>query len=394
MVRYDLIIVGGGVVGAGLAAALRAAPLNIALIDARMPSNNDPRLFALNIGSCQFLKNIGLWSELASHASPINEVHVSNHGKFGSVRLRADEVSLCELGYVIPARYIEAGLNAELDSQPNCTVYRPATLHSLQQENGLASLRIMTEEGEKTLSTPIVIGADGTESTVRTLLGIHADIHDYAQSALVTRTTLNRSHHQIAYERFNSQGAIAMLPLVGNECATIWTADSKTIDELMLQSDDMFLQTLQKEFGYRLGRLQQISKRHMFPLRMVRAEKAVEECVYLLGNSAHTLHPIAAQGFNLAIYEVAILAEGIMDKLTRQEPITAIDLETMNAQTEKQQSTSIGVSHRLSQIFASESSLMGLATQVGMVSFNLATPLKRNLFKTCLDAVGVCRDYY
>src|SRR5436190_1705557 len=138
----------------------------------------------------------------------------------------------------------------------NCTVYRPAKLQAIHQEVDEVRLTIATETGEKTLIAPVVIGADGTESTVRAQLNIHTDIFDYAQSAIVTRTQLNRSHHHIAYERFHKEGAIAMLPLAENECATIWTVDNEKMKELMGLSDSAFLQALQTTFGYRLGRLQ------------------------------------------------------------------------------------------------------------------------------------------
>lgn len=386
--QYDLIIVGGGLVGAGLAVALRQSHLRIALIDAKLPSSDDPRLFALNTSSCQFLENLQIWPKLAMHAAPIQQVHVSHQAHFGAVRLRCEEVNLPSLGYVIPARHIEAALNHELMNLPHCTVYRPAKLQAIQQHPNVARLTITTEDGEKIVESPIVIGADGTESTVRTLLNIHTDIFDYEQSAIVTRTSLNRSHRNIAYERFDAHGAIAMLPLVGNECATIWTVANTKMTQLMELSNAAFLQTLQTVFGYRLGRLHNISQRYVFPLRMVRAEKAVEQSVFLLGNSAHTLHPIAAQGFNLALYEVAALAEGIMEKAAKHASFTALDLENISAQTLKQQAMSIGVSHRLSHFFANNSRLLGLAVQLGMISLDISTPIKRKFIAGMMGRKG------
>lgn len=373
--RFDLIIVGGGLVGAGLAAALRQSPLQIALIDARVPSNDDPRLFGLNSTSCHFLKNLGIWEQLAEHAAPIHQVHVSRKGRFGAVRLQREDLKLKELGNVIPARHIEHALNTM--SLPNVTLFRPAQLKAITQQDGVASLTLITETGEKILQSSIVIGADGTESTVRKCLNIKTDITDYDQSAIVTRTQLSRSHQHIAYERFTDNGAIAMLPLTGNECATIWSAETTFISELMTLTDAEFLVALQKEFGMRLGPLQGISQRHLFPLRMVRAEKMVDQCVFLLGNSAHTLHPIAAQGFNLALYEVATLVDAIMT----HETFTAAELQEISHKTQSQQATSIGVSHRLSQLFANESACVNIGLQLGMIGFDLVTPLKKRFLE-------------
>lgn len=386
--HYDLIIIGGGLVGAGLAVALRDSPLQIALVDARLPSNDDPRLFALNHSSCQFLTNLGLWPALAAFATPIHQVHVSYQKHFGAVRLNREEVNLQALGHVIPAYTIETALNTALLSLSNVTLYRPATLKSLQQHNDLASLTIHTHEGEVNLHAPLVMGADGTESTVRKQLDLTTTVFDYQQSAIVTRTVLKRSHGNIAYERFTAEGAIAMLPLGENECATIWTANTETITHLMSLSEQDFLQTLQQTFGHRLGSLQQIRHRHVFPLRMLRADKSVQGCVFLLGNSAHTLHPIAAQGFNLAIYEVAALAESILEKTAKKRMCSTLDLQRVNEKIQKQQATSIGLSHHLSTIFTHHSRWMSLLLPFAMIGFDVATPLKKKFIKGLLGRTG------
>ena len=386
--HYDLIIVGGGLVGAGLAVALRATNLKIALVDARVPDCNDPRLFALNASSCQFLENLNLWSAFSEYASPIHQVHVSHQGHFAAVRLRREEMNLPALGHVIPAHHIEKALNEALTCLPNCSLYRPAILKSLHQENHQAQLIIATEAGEKTLQSSIVIGADGTESTVRKELNIATERFDYGQTAIVTRSKLKRSHHHIAYERFHDKGAIAMLPLINDECATIWSADNAMISQLMTLSDTEFLSTLQQEFGYRLGRIESIQKRHVFPLQMVRAEKMVEQCVFLLGNSAHTLHPIAAQGFNLALYEVAVLVDGIMNKIKNQEIFAAKDLQAISARIQKPQAMSIGISHRLSRLFAGDYLAKSFIAQIGMMGLDLASPLKKRFMQGMLGKNG------
>lgn len=382
---YDIVIVGGGLVGAGLAAALQASGLHIALVDARMPSNDDPRLFALNAGSCQFLDNLDLWRELQPFASPIHQVHVSRSGHFGAVRLNREDVHLSALGHVIPARYIESALNEKLLLLNNVTLYRPATLLALKQDAEIVTLTIKQEAEEQVITGRFVIAADGTFSTVRSLLNIKTNLFDYEQSALVTRTALARPHQQIAYERFQQDGAIAMLPLINQECATIWSASTSRINALMALSENDFLTTLQDSFGYRLGRLQGISKRHIFPLRMVKAEQAVDGRVMLLGNAAHTLHPIAAQGFNLALYEVAILVEMLLEK---KQALAVADLHTASENIKKQQNLSIGVSHGISQVFDQKSPLASIAAQLGMVGLDITTPLKRRFISGIMGRMG------
>lgn len=377
MSTYDLIIIGGGLVGAGLAVALRDSGLRIALIEARLPTANDARLFALNHGSCQFLKNLGIWQKLSTHASPIHQVHVSHHRHFGAVRLKREEIGLSALGYVIPARFIEAALQEELSLLPTITLYQPGKLRLLKQDKQQVELMVETHEGESYLQSAVVIGADGTESTVRTLLNIETAQSDYQQSAIVTRTTLSRGHQQTAYERFHRQGTIAMLPLPNQECATIWTGESEQMAKLATLSDEAFLQNLQKVFGYRLGRLQSIHQRHLFPVTMLHAKKMLHQQVFLLGNSAHTMPPIAAQGFNLAIYEVATLVENIQEKTRQQLSFTSHDLQKVNELIKKQQSISMSVSHWLAKLFPSESTLFSFVLQAGMLGLDVTMPIKK-----------------
>lgn len=386
--QFDLIIVGGGLVGAGFAVALQASGLQIALVDARMPSNDDPRLFALNASSCQFLQNLGFWPALQTYATPIHEVHVSHQGNFGTVRMHHQEVGLPNLGHVVPARYIEEALNHAMQCMPNLTLYRPARLQALQQNNQMATVTVSTAEGEITLQAPLVIGADGTASTVRELVNIGVSKVNYNQSALVARIQLERSHQHIAYERFYEHGALAMLPLTHNESATIISADTAEVERLCALNESDYLAYVQKIIGRRLGRLQSVSQRHRYPLQMQRAERMVDQCVLLLGNAAHTLHPIAAQGFNLAMYEVAVLVEGIQNQYQQGKTVTAADLEKLLATTRMQQTVSVNVSHWLNKLFSFNSMLANLLLSAGMTGFNVATPVKSTFIKMMTGRSG------
>jgi len=384
--RYDLIIVGGGLVGTSLAVSLRQSGLTIALINARPPSNDDPRLFGLSQTSCQFLENLDIWNELALHATPIHAVHVSHRGRFGAVRLTREDASLSSLGHVIPARLIEEILHQRMVENANISLYCPATLLSLEQNASEVVVHLDTASGRQMLTAPIVIGADGAASRVRSELRISAEVVDYQQSAIVTKTLLARSHHHVAYERFNEHGAIAMLPLPRNECATIWTSHTDDITRLMSMPEDAFLEALQTAFGYRLGRFRSISQRDTFPLCMTKAEKTVEQKVLLIGNAAHTLHPVAAQGFNLALYEVAAISEAILEKQGEQ-PLSAADLQRISDVTQRQRTMSVGLSHHLTQLFSTRSLVAGLFLQMGMTGLDMIPPLKKTFLNTMLGRV-------
>jgi 2-octaprenyl-6-methoxyphenol hydroxylase len=347
--QYDLIIIGGGMVGASLACALQESTLRIALVDAApLNTRHDPRLIALNYSSYCLLHNLGVWQDLAEHAAPIEQVHISDRGHFGKIRLKAEEAGVGALGYVVPAQEINAALNHALTKQNRITILRPATLKQLSQTESHANLTIETETETDTieLQGKIIIGADGTHSTVRELLNIQTQITECQQSAIVTITELKRSHLGVAYERFHQTGAVAMLPLVGNRVATIWTDDNQAIDALLQLDDASFLKTLQTQFGYRLGRLKHIGKRYTYPLHMLKSEQMIKQHVVLMGNAAHTLLPLAAQGLNLALAEIAMLAQCITDN--PHDP----NWQTYLSWQEKQQSNSTRLSHMSYQSYS------------------------------------------
>lgn len=381
MTHYDVIIIGGGMVGAALAATLRSNT-NIAVIDASPNLKEDERLIALSDSSICLFENIGIWSELVTQAAPIKQIHVSHRGHFGITRMDAATLGLNALGYVIPAKYINAALNSFIESASNIAFLRPAKLEALSQNAEGVDLTISTESGQKQLNAKLVIGADGSYSTVRQLLEIPTEVIDYQQSALVTMTELQRDHHGIAYERFQKEGAIAMLPLPGKQVATIWTERNPVIAELMNLSDDEFLAKLQIQFGFRLGRLKQIGKRSVYPLKMLQVAQQIKQNVLLIGNAAHTVHPIAAQGLNLALYEVAVIAESILKHgVNHFSKEFQADLLAPPQFNQK-------LAHRLNGLFSSDHFFVNFSRQLGMIAFDLLPPLKKFFAKRAIGKVG------
>jgi len=376
--RYDIVIVGGGMVGAALACALKHTSYRIALIDAAITHAEDKRFIALNHSSCVLLTNLGLWHALAAGAAAIREVHVSHRGHFGTTRLNAAEMRLNELGHVVPAKYINIALYDQLAALEKLTLLRPAKLISLDQHESHATLTIETPTGNKTLDASIVIAADGTHSTVRELLNIQTETIDYQHKALVTVTELQRDHHHIAYERFLAEGAIAMLPLTGLRVATIWSGKENDIDALLKLSDADFLQQLQHHFGYRLGQLQKTEQRFSYAIKLVKAKEQIKHRVMLVGNAAHTVHPIAAQGLNLALYEIAVLAEHLSKQLDLSDIPSFL----------KQQNASINISHYLTRLFSTDFCLFNTARQIGMVGLDMCIPIKQKFAQRVLGRMG------
>lgn len=374
----DSVIIGGGMVGATLALALKEK--HIALIDAApLNTTEDPRLIALTYSSICLFKNLGLWPSLAPHATAINQVHISHRGKFGITRIHCDEINLPTLGYLIPAKYINAALDEKLKLQSHIEVIRPATLKNLTQTEKSVTLTLEKNSVEQILHAKKVIGCDGTHSTVRQLLNIATEEIDYEQSAIVTITQLQRDHKNIAYERFLEEGAIAMLPMAEQRVATIWSDQNATIKKLMQLSDSEFLATLQTHFGYRLGRLCEISTRHVFPLHLILAKETKKQHVTLIGNAAHTIHPVAAQGLNIALHEVASLAE-----------TSSTDSATNHSGTFSDLKMNLKLSHHLNAIFTSDFFLLHSAKSIGMISLDISSRAKAFLMRKTMGREGRC----
>jgi 2-octaprenyl-6-methoxyphenol hydroxylase len=383
MSDFDIIIVGGGMVGASVACALANQAVKIALIDAApLTMQDDPRLIALNHSSVCFYKNLALWDDLIGYAEPITQVHISDRGQFGMTRLTAQEVGLTSLGQVVPAKYINAALDKMISQSPQITVLRPATLKKISQSATQVDIVVASATGDKNLSAKLLIAADGTHSTVRKELNIPVTQKDQQQSALVTVTTLQRPHHNIAYERFHQGGAVAMLPLPNLQAATIWTDDNKVIQHLLQLSDAEFLATLQKQFGYRIGKFLQTGQRHHYPLQHLTANKTSQQRVLLIGNAAHTFQPIAAQGLNLALAEIAMLVQFIADQPGRTE---WSDYVSWQAQ---RQTTSQQLSERLPSLFTQDFLPIKLARQLGMLALDICTPLKTRFTRAALGKIN------
>ncbi len=382
--HYDLIIIGGGLVGRSLACALSQAPLKIALIDANEQNLPDPRLIALNYGSVHFLEKLGLWPCLAPLSTPIHEVHVSHRGRFGATRLSAQTAHLPTLGSVLRASDINQALDETLSQARNpgqFTEWRPARVTTLTLHEKKSTLTLEYQGVESRLTGNLIIAADGSHSTIRRLLSFDTHTVDYQQSALVTTTRLGRPHENRAYERFLDEGALAMLPLKDKEtqdrlCATIWTAGTPAIAALQSLEEPAFLQALQTQFGYRLGRLTGINRRAVFPLQLIQVKNPLQGNVLLIGNAAHTIHPIAAQGLNLALYEIAHLSQLLLRNLREQEPLGAGLAENLSRFQPKM---NLLFSHYLSQIFAAGFWGSNFARQLGMVGLDLCPPIKKKL---------------
>jgi len=325
-IDFDLIIIGGGLAGASLACALKNVAadraLKVAVIEAHqldtgMQPSYDDRTIALSYGSRCIFESMGLWPLLEPHAEAINTIHISDRGHFGVTRLTKEQEGVAALGYVLENKRIGQQLYLAMSGNEQAvatiTLFCPAEVLSLQQDAEQVSVDILLDGEQKKLRGKLLAAADGNNSKVMQMLCIGSSRQDYAQTALITNVTPGKKHDNVAYERFTDTGPLAFLPMQSNRCSVVWTLSQHQAEYLYALDEAEFLTQLQQRFGYRLGHIKKIGKRHIYPLFLQAATEIVQGRVVIIGNAAHSVHPVAGQGFNLALRDVALLAELIAD---------------------------------------------------------------------------------
>jgi 2-octaprenyl-6-methoxyphenol hydroxylase len=317
---FDLIIIGGGLAGASLACALKETALKIAVIEAHELSNDlqpsyDDRTVALSYGSRCIFDSMGLWPSLAPYAEAIDTIHISDRGHFGATRLHSEQEGVPALGYVIENKRIGEQLYHQIDTDvaTNISLFCPAQLVALHNGRDQVDIEILHEGETRSLSGKLLVAADGANSQVMQLLNIGSGRKDYKQVALITNVTPGKNHENVAYERFTDSGPLAFLPMTENRCSVVWTLSPEQAEFMAAQDDDDFLAHLQQRFGYRLGQLKKTGKRQLYPLFLQSATQMVVGRVAIVGNAAHSVHPVAGQGFNLALRDIALLSELVVD---------------------------------------------------------------------------------
>ncbi|MDF1796886.1 MAG: FAD-dependent monooxygenase [Coxiellaceae bacterium] len=312
----DILIIGAGLVGTSLACALRDSGLKITLLenhllDINQPPNLHSRPISLAHSSYSTLQQLGLWDSLAPQACAINNVHVSEQGAFGQLRFNAKDQQLDALGYVVPFDCLRHSLYRQAAEQSNSEIICIEQVESIEQHDNSIELHIKQGIETQRYNTKILIAADGTRSHTRDLLGIGIDQTDHHEMALTATLQLNKQLNT-AYERFTDQGTVAILPRLNKTAGMVWTMKPELAEQAKQWNDQELLQQVQSIIGYRVGRIQSIKANARYPLITTVAKQQYTGRALLLGNSAHTFYPIAAQGFNLSLRDVSALADLLM----------------------------------------------------------------------------------
>jgi 2-octaprenyl-6-methoxyphenol hydroxylase len=390
--RYDIAIVGGGLVGASLAVALRGSGRRILLVEAFAPDSAaqpsfDERTTALGNASRRIFEAVGVWPAMRASAAPITAIHVSDAGRFAFARLEAARLGLDALGYVVPNRVIGRSLWAALTVDPDITLRVPARVESLAEEpDGGLALGITPDSGAAPVSARLVVACDGGASRVRDLLGIAATVEDYAQHAVVASLLTDAPNDGVAYERFTPAGPMALLPLAtGPEAGwrtLVWAAPPGDARRLMALDVPQFLREWQMAFGWRAGRALRLGARACYPLALTRSQASVAARVVLLGNAAQALHPVAGQGFNLGLRDAAALAEHLSG--WAGDPGDPGLLARFAAGREADREGVVRFTDTLVRTFSDTRPLVGALRDAGLLLFDLLPPAKQVLSRVSL----------
>ena len=387
----DVAVVGGGMVGASLAAALIGTGVRLLLVEAvpfgaaAQPSF-DERTTALGNASRRIFEGLGVWDAIAPEAAPIRAIHVSDAGRFGSARLTAAEQGIDAFGYVVPNRRIGAALWGRLREAAELSLRVPGQVGNVAIDAGGVRLEVASEGRRETVTARLVVAADGAHSQVRSAAGIGAGVEDYEQVAVVANVACDTPHGGIAHERFTPAGPLAVLPLADGTLSVIWACRRDDAPRVLALDDAAWLAELQSRFGWRAGRFVRAGRRASYPLKLTRAASPVATRTVLIGNAAQALHPVAGQGFNLGLRDAAMLAEVIAG--SAGDAGAPALLERFAAWRARDRSGVTRFTDGLVRLFGDERFGVGLLRNLGLLAFDLSPPAKSALARVSLGFGG------
>ncbi|MDX8387546.1 MAG: FAD-dependent oxidoreductase [Ghiorsea sp.] len=327
---YDVVIVGGGAIGSALALRLSQLNYSVALLDKQLPSfqtNNPERVIALSEGSARFLDSLGVWDDiLALGTGFIKDIVVCEPGAIGRAGMSHTEIDAQALGYVSEIRHVLKPIYAALKGKVD--ILCPAQCLSIENTDHVVSIQIQDEQGVRKIQTSLLVGADGTNSQVRKMVGVGTAGWDHNRSGIVASIKTKHGHGQKAFECFREDGPLALLPLADDRFSLVWSVAPRHGVELMKMKEDSFLKVLEQEVGEDVlgatGSFESVGKCASFPLELRIAKSFAKQGVVLVGNAAHTIHPIAGQGMNLGFRDVAVLADVLSQNWAKQDLISPL----------------------------------------------------------------------
>lgn len=391
----DVVIAGGGMIGTSLALALAPLDLRIAVVEAVEASATvqpsfDDRSTALSRSTQRMFEAMGLWPDIVAASTPIRHIHVSDKGRFGFSHIDAKEQNVEALGYVVINRVLGDVLRTAVASAQNIDVRCPARIVDVELAEDRAAASVEGPDGRRqVLTARLLVAADGANSSVRDMIGIAADQSHYGQHAVIGNLLPEKSMRNVAYERFTDAGPLALLPIADNRAAFIWTVSESDANRIMSLEDAAFCAELQAQFGFRLGRFSKIGKRAAYPLVLSKATRLTATRSVVVGNAAHGLHPVAAQGFNLGLRDVASLCDCIADCIADGGDIgDGAILDAYSAWRADDQKKLVRFTDGLVRLFGSRKPPIRVLRNIGMLGFDLIPGVRSEFARQTMGLAG------
>jgi len=401
---FDVIIVGGGLVGASLACALASANLKtvlkIAVIenykfdDTQQPSF-DSRTVALSYSSKEIFNSLGLWAAIENlGACAIKEIHISDRDHLGLSHLRASEQGANALGFVVENQYLGVALHQRIKTFDNIHLFCPVVVNTFSVNANSAEVEVTSKGKSLTLNAKLLVAADGGQSFIRDQANVKTTAKDYRQTAIITNVACDKPHNNIAYERFTDSGPLALLPLndssdISNRYSLVWTLKNNQLDHYLALDDESFLVALQQRFGDRAGRFIKTGKRLSYPLSLMQTKETVRARLAIIGNAAHMVHPVAGQGFNLGLRDVASLAQIVVDAQQQQNDIG--DLYYLQQYASWRQRDLIQTTlttDSLVRLFTTKFPPVVVARNMALLALDMLPGLKKQIGRQAMGFVG------
>jgi 2-octaprenyl-6-methoxyphenol hydroxylase len=387
---FDIIVSGGAMAGATLALALDhqfAGKLNIAVVEAFDLSNQvhpgfDARAIALSDGTVRILKQFDLWEAIVSFATPIEHVHISDRGHAGMTDIRAEQTGLSALGYVIELAEVGKIFTRMLQTRSSISLFCPDRIGTIDRNTQYVTV---TLDNQSQFRSKLLVAADGRDSTCCEQLGHQAQHHDFEQVAIIANVKTDQPHQGRAFERFTSSGPVAMLPMTDNRVSMVWCVKPTEAASLMQADVSDFRVSLQKAFGWRLGKINYVGKREAYPLQLSHRIKFVSHRFAIVGNAAQTLHPIAGQGFNLGIRDVASLVDEVRRYPSDVGCFAA--LHAFEQRRSRDRQLTIGMTSSLVHIFSNPWLPAAIGRNLGLMAIDNFDGLNKPLLKRTLGHV-------
>lgn len=394
---HDVLIVGGGLVGASLAIALDGLGLDVAQVEAApagaLPPVFDQRNLSFADATVNALTALGVLQELRTPPGPIRRIHVSRAGDFGRVLMEASDYGRDAFGQVVVASDFGHALEQRLGRVDGLVRYRPARFLEAAPAGESLAVRIAGADGERTLHARLLVGADGAASGVREALGIPADTHDYGQSLLVARVRASRPPDGTAWERFTAHGPTALLPRGDRHYGVVHGVARAQAAAALEWDDSEFLARVQSAFGWRAGRFLGAGPRSAYPMVRTVARRITAPRAVLVGNAAQSMHPVGAQGFNLGLRDALTLAELVAEH--RQDPGCADLLEAYARRRQEDRARTLEFSDGLARVTANDAPLLRPLRSLGLMAVDRLPALQARVAGGAMgfrgDVPALCR---